>query len=166
MKDGFKMLGGYQIAGRAFAMFIALVFAMTAVASAETTSPQAFVEGIYKHYRGKASKGVQLDAKTIPRYFGPPLSDAMVKDFAAAAKAQDAPELSSDPFIDAQDWDISDIKIAVKDTGADRAVATVNMRLFKKPHTLTLDLVRTANGWRIADIRAPSGSLRGLYKLK
>jgi hypothetical protein len=30
---------------------------------------------------------------------------------------------------------------------------------------LTVDLIQTPAGWRIADIKAPSGSLRALYKL-
>ena len=30
-----------------------------------------------------------------------------------------------DPFIDAQDWDISAFDVAVRDTGADKATATV-----------------------------------------
>ena len=69
-------------------------------------------------------------------------------------------------FIDAQDWEISNLKIGVKMNGADRAVATVTFRIFKEMRTMTLDLVRTPAGWRIADIRGPSGSLRELYKLQ
>ncbi|MDP1965201.1 MAG: hypothetical protein Q8K93_23710 [Reyranella sp.] len=34
-----------------------------------------------------------------------------------------------------------------------------------KPVRLTVDLIQTPVGWRIADIAAPSGSLRALYKL-
>ena len=32
--------------------------------------------------------------------------------------------------------------------------------------TVTYDLVKTAGGWRIADIRNDTRSLRALYKLK
>ena len=38
--------------------------------------------------------------------------------------------------------------------------------MFMEPRTITLDLVNTPAGWRIADIRWASGSLRALYKLK
>ena len=57
-------------------------------------------------------------------------------------------------------------KTAVKSTGANTAVATANFVIFMEPRSVTLDLVNTPAGWRIADIRWPRGSLRTLYKLK
>jgi hypothetical protein len=141
---------------------------MTAAATAETASPQAFVDGIYKHYIGKDSKGLVLSGNAvIRRYFAPPLADAMVKDFATAHKAGEVPMLNGDPFVDAQDWEISNVKTAVKSTGASTAVATVTFIQFMEPRTVTLELVNTPAGWRIADIKwARGGSLRTLYKLK
>ena len=91
--------------------------AMAIAASAEPASPQPFVDGIYKHYLGKESKGVSLSSDAaIRRYFAPPLADAIVKDFAQAHKAGEVPLLNGDPFIDAQDWEISNLKTAVKST--------------------------------------------------
>ena len=151
---------------RALAVMV-LMAVMAAAPSAETASPQAFVDGIYKHYLGKDSKGVALSSDAIiRRYFAPPLADAIVKDFAAAHKAGEVPMLNGDPFIDAQDWEISNLKTAVKSTGANTAVATAAFVMFMEPRTVTLDLVNTPAGWRIADIRWPRGSLRTLYKLK
>jgi len=146
---------------------LAAIAVMTAAAAAETASPQAFVDGIYRHYLGKDSKGLALSSDAvIRRYFAPPLADAIVKDFAVAHKRGEVPDLNGDPFIDAQDWEISNLKTAVKPTGANTAVATVTFVMFKKPRTITLALVNTPAGWRITDIRWPSGSLRALYKLK
>ena len=80
-------------------------------ATAEPASPQAFVDGIYKHYLGKDSKGLSLSSDAvIRRYFAPPLADAIIKDFAQAHKAGEVPLLNGDPFIDAQDWEISNLK--------------------------------------------------------
>ena len=158
-----------RLMNRALAMQAVLVAAaaMSFTATAETVSPQIFVDGIYKHYLGKDSKGLALSSEAdIRRYFAPPLSDAMVKDFAAAHKAGEVPLLNGDPFIDAQDWEISNLKTAVKSTGTNTAVATVTFVMFMKPRTVTLDLVNTPAGWRVAEIRWPSGSLRALYKLK
>jgi hypothetical protein len=147
---------------------LAAMTVMAAAAMAETASPQAFVDGIYKHYLGKESKGLALSNDAIiRRYFAPALAGSIVKDFAQAHKAGEVPLLNGDPFIDAQDWEISDLKTAVKSTGASTAVATVTFVMFKEPRTVTLDLVSTPAGWRIADIRwASGGSLRALYKLK
>jgi hypothetical protein len=155
---------------RALAMQAVLVaaLAMAFTATAETASPQSFVDGIYKHYLGKESKGLPLSsAAEIRRYFAPPLADAIIKDFAIAEKAGEVPMLNGDPFVDAQDWEISNVKTAVKSTGASTAVASVTFIQFMEPRTVTLELVNTPAGWRIADIKwARGGSLRMLYKLK
>jgi len=155
--------------GRALAMQAVLVAAsaMAITANAEIASPQAFVDGIYKHYLGQDSKGLALSSEAdVRRYFAQPLADAIVKDFAAAHKAGEVPMLNGDPFIDAQDWEISNLKTTVKSTGANTAVATAAFVIFMERRTVTLDLVVTPAGWRIAEIRSPSGSLRALYMLK
>lgn len=154
---------------RALAMQAVLVAAsaLAITASAEPAPPQAFIDGIYKHYLGKDSRGLPLeDAATIRRYFASPLADAMVKDAAAAEKAGEVGLLDGDPFVDAQDWEIADLKTAVKSTGSNTAVATVTFVQFMEPRTITLELVNTPAGWRISEIRAPSGSLRALFKLQ
>jgi Protein of unknown function (DUF3828) len=154
---------------RALAMQAVLVAAaaMAIAANAETAPPQAFVDGIYKHYLGKNSKGLALSNDAlIRRYFPPPLADAIVKDFAQAHKAGEVPLLNGDPFVDAQDWEIENLKTAVKSTGASTAVATASFVQFMEPRTVTLELVNTPAGWRIAEIRSASGSLRALYELK
>ena len=57
-----------------------------------------------------------------------------------------------DPFIDAQDWDISAVDIAVRDTGAEKVSAKVSFKNLGKPTTVVLDLVKLRGEWRIADI--------------
>jgi hypothetical protein len=154
---------------RALAMQAVLVAAaaMAIAANAETAPPQAFVDGIYKYYLGKNSKGLALSNDAlIRRYFAPPLADAIVKDFAQAHKAGEVPLLNGDPFVDAQDWEIENLKTAVKSTGASTALATASFVQFMEPRTVTLELVNTPAGWRIAEIRSASGSLRALYELK
>jgi hypothetical protein len=156
--------------GRDLAMQACLVAAtaLAFAASAETVSPQTFVENIYRIYLDKNGKGISLaNDATIRGYFAPPLAQAMIADFAEAGKRGEVPMLNGDPFIDAQDWEISNVRTAVKSTGASTAVATVTFIQFKEPRTVTLDLVNTPAGWRVADIKwARGGSLRTLYKLK
>ena len=72
-----------------------------------------------------------------------------------------------DPFIAAQDWDISAVNVAVRDTGAGKASATVSFKNLGKPTTVVLALVKLKNGWRIADINWGSNqTLRGLFSKK
>jgi hypothetical protein len=158
--------------GRALAMQAVLVaasamaFTATAeTASAETASPQSFIDGIYRAYVGKNSKGISLSTDaSVRRYFAPPLSDAMVKDFAAARRRNEPSSLGGDPFIDGQDWDVKSFKTAVKSTSDNTAVATVTL-MSAESRTITLELVRSSAGWRITEIKAPTGSLRAFYKL-
>ena len=122
-------------------------------ALAQTGSPEAFLDGLYKPYLAKQQKGTSLASDVeIRSYFASPLADAIIKDFAEAAKRNEVPDLNGDPFVDSQDWQISNLAIAVKMDGADRATGTVTFINYKEKETVTLDLVRTPAGWRIAEI--------------
>ena len=121
--------------------------------------------GIYAPYKDKNGNGNPLDTDAaVKRYFEPKLATLIIKDRNKAAKRGDVSTLDMDPFIDAQDWDISAFDVAVRDTGADKATATVSFKNLGKPTTVVLDLVKLREGWRIADInwgRKPT--LRGLF---
>lgn len=160
--SGFNRLKDFVIAS---AICATVVLAAVA-APAQAPTARAFVEAIYKTYLGKDAKGVLLtDEAAIRRYFAPPLADALVKDRSEADKRGDAPTLDGDPFIDGQDWEISRLSVNVTTAGTDAAIATVTFTNFRKPVTVTLALVKTAAGWRIADIKGPSWSLKALMKV-
>jgi hypothetical protein len=145
----------------------ALCFVISIAAAAPAASPQSFVEAIYRTYLGKAAKGIELTQEAvIRRYFAPPLADAIVKDRAEADKRGDVPTLDGDPFVDAQDFEIAQLRVSTKPAGADAATATVSFSNLKRPKTMTLELVKVGGAWRIADIKGPSGSLRDLMKVK
>ncbi len=147
-------------------MLCAIAVSATRFAAAQDASAQAFVEAIYKPYLNKDFKGVPYStAAGLRRYFEPKLANAMLKDMAAAAKRKEVGTLDGDPFIDAQDWEISNLAFSVKTSG-DKANAGVSFTNLGQPKTISLDLVKTRAGWRIADIVAPSGSLRQLFKVK
>ena len=141
--------------------------AADAAPSGKQASPQEFLEAIYRPYLDKNFKGTNLDKPAdVRRYFTQPLANAILKDRAAAAKRNEVPSLDGDPFIDAQDWEMSNLKIDVKPIGPDKATGVVNFTNAGTAKTITLELVKTAAGWRISEINAPSGSLRKLMKLK
>ena len=97
----------------------------------------------------------------------PSLAALINKDRAIAARRGDVGLLDRDPFIDAQDWEIAAFDIAIADTAAGKATATVKFTNFGKPRAVELDLVKIKNDWRISDIAWPRDSapktLRGLY---
>jgi Protein of unknown function (DUF3828) len=150
---------------RPLVLAIACVLPLAASAiAADDASPDKFLATIYQRYEGKNAKGVDIDGKAaLARYFEPSLVALIAADEAAAAKRCDVPELDGDPFVDAQDWEISGLKIATTMEGAGRAIATVSFRNFDEPHSVTIKLVKLRAGWRIADILWAEGSLRRLY---
>ena len=103
----------------------------------------------------------------IRRYFEPALAALMVKDQKLAAKRGEVGSLDFDPFVDAQEWEISEFDIAVSDTAPGKAIATVKFTNLGKPTIVTLDLIAIKNEWRIRDITwqidGKSQNLRGIY---
>jgi hypothetical protein len=136
-------------------------------AFAQAGSPQEFLTAIYKNYQGKDAPGTDLSAPDdVNRYFAPDLAAAIIKDSEEAEKSGDAPTLDGDPFVDAQDWDIKNLRIDAKPAGGNAAGATVTFTNFGEKQAVRIDLVKTAAGWRVREIKAPSGSLRELMGLK
>jgi hypothetical protein len=132
----------------------------TVPAFAEQTAEQ-FLHTIYDQYKG--TDGPPLDDAALQAYFTPETAALIKADSEAAATKGEVPKLNGDPFIDAQDWKIEQIKIAVEEPKPDAAVGTVTFLNFGQPFEIKLGLAKTPRGWRIAEIHAPSGTLRELF---
>jgi hypothetical protein len=139
-------------ARRVVLMAIGLALALVGPAArAAEPSAQSFVQAIYEQYKGKDAKGVDLTSDAaVRRYFAPALAALIIKDRRQARG--EVGKLGSDPFIDAQDWEIEGIEVVVRDTAAGKALATVSFKNLGQPQTVTLDLVKLKQNWRIADI--------------
>jgi hypothetical protein len=139
-----------------------------APALAADAAATAFVTKIYDAYKGKGSKGISIASEAaVQRYFESSLAAMIIKDQKTAARKHDAPSLDGDPFIDAQDWEISAFDIAVTDAPPDKAVATVSFKNIDQQTKILLDLVKAKNDWRIANITwqrdGKAETLRALY---
>ena len=147
-----------------------LLFLIAAGADAAPQSAKEYLTGIYSHYIGDdrtTAKGIFLDKPSeIRRYFTKDLADLMIADDAAANKAGDVPALDGDPFINAQDWEITHVSIHIDSETERAARATVTFVNAKEPQTVHVELVRTGGGWRFSDIVWKEGTLRDLYKKK
>jgi len=155
-----------MIARRRFLVALGIGIALAPIgAIAADPSATSFVEAIYAPYQVKDGKGNPLDSDAaVKRYFEPRVAALIIRDRNKAAKRGDVSTLDMDPFIDAQDWDISAVDVAVRDTGAEKAVATVSFKNLGKPTTVVLDLVKLRDGWRIADINwGRKQTLRALF---
>jgi hypothetical protein len=154
---------------RTLALVGAAMLALASIAAAAEETAESFVNAIYAQYKPEAKKpqGVRLDTDAaIRKIFEPSLAALIIADNAAAKKNDDIPTLDGDPFVDAQDWKITNVVISVAHDGADKAAATVNFKNLGKATVVKLQLVKTPAGWRVADVVWPGdeGNLRGLYK--
>ncbi|HEY7665793.1 MAG TPA: DUF3828 domain-containing protein [Xanthobacteraceae bacterium] len=129
---------------------IAAAFAAAGVRAADP-SAVSFVKAIYAHYQGKDANGLALESDAaVRRYFAPGLAALIIKDRRDAHG--EVGKLDSDPFVDAQDWEITGLDIAVTETAADKARATVTFNSLGRAATVILDLVKLKGGWRIGEI--------------
>jgi Protein of unknown function (DUF3828) len=143
-------------------LILATVWAGAAVAA--DAGAEAFVNGIYKNYTGTGMQalGVPLDSEaTVRKYFEPSLAKMILDDQKNAGGEVGA--LDGDPFIDAQDWEIKNLKVVVADNGPGKATATVTFTNFKEAKTIKLSLVNVGGAWKISDINWGRGTLRGLF---
>lgn len=118
-------------------------------------SPQDLLNELYGHYADKpAGSGIDLSADgAVAKYFTPDLARRIDADSKAAAAKNDIPALDGDPFVDSQDWQITDLAIAVaKSAEPDKTTAIVKFKSYDEAKTVTLSLAKTAAGWQIADI--------------
>jgi hypothetical protein len=140
-----------------------LLAALSATDAMAQATAQAFVENLYRPYLNKSFQGQPYS--DTARFFVPALAQAMDRDNREAKRRKEVPTLDGDPFVDAQDWEISKLSIDVTANG-DAATARVSFHNFGEAKRIMLQLAKTPAGWRIAEIKAPSGSLKALYKLK
>ena len=139
--------------------------ALPLAAQTAVHSPESFLQSIYDPYLKDDFKGQPY--WQVDRYFAPELARAIEADMREAKRRGEVPALDGDPFIDAQDWDVEKLAINVTTDGdGQKATAEVTFDNLGKRTQVTLDLLRTGMGWRIADIRSPSGLLSDLYKKK
>jgi hypothetical protein len=154
-----------KVVAKLLAAISMLILTLSGPVIAADAGAEAFVSGIYKNYTGTGMQalGVPLDNEAVVRkYFEPSLAAMILKDQASAREEPGA--LDGDPFIDAQDWEIKNLTIAVVDTGPGKATATVRFTNFNEQKTIKLTLVRIGNAWKISDINWGRGTLRGLFQ--
>jgi Protein of unknown function (DUF3828) len=148
MRKNRVIAGLAAIAGGMLALFAASSFAQDAGAL-------AFLQSVYAIYQ-KSDKALDIGSEPkAARYFVPSLAKLIGQDVAQAAKRNEVGKLDFDPFIGGQDWAPTKIELKVAAAAADdRATGTARFTApgEKQPTVVTLDLAKTAAGWRIGDI--------------
>ena len=146
---------------------LALVGSATPLVAADP-SAHDFVAAIYDTYVSKERNGLALDNDAkVRRYFEPTLAALILKDRRQASRRGEVGILDFDPFVDAQDWQISDLAIAVEDAGPEKVRATVKFKNVDKPSAVLLELVKIGKTWKISNVtwqpHEQPNNLRALY---
>ncbi|MET1025689.1 MAG: DUF3828 domain-containing protein [Dongiaceae bacterium] len=156
MRRRFVLAAGLVCAGLCLFQFGAVSPAVAA-----TQSASEFVQEIYDRYQGIDPEGVTLSTDDAVRhYFSPQMAQILIDDSNKAQAAGDVPALDGDPFVDAQDWQITDLTISVNDAATAKTTAVIKFRNQNQPKVIKLNLVKVAGVWKIDDILWPEGSLR------
>jgi hypothetical protein len=133
----------------------AVMVLLAAASLAQDAGAQAFLQGVYAIYQN-SDKALDIGSEPkAARYFVPALARLIGQDVAQAAKRNEVGKLDFDPFIGGQDWAPTKIELKVAaGAAADRATGTARFTApgEKQPSVVTLDLLKTGTGWRIADI--------------
>ncbi|HXP04446.1 MAG TPA: DUF3828 domain-containing protein [Stellaceae bacterium] len=128
------------------AVFV-LCFAGAAAAQSQA-DPVAFIRAIYASYeRDKL-------AAWFDRTYSARLRQLIDADQKSAKAAGDAGKFDWDPIINAQDWKLTDIKVALVSQAGDRAVVDAAFHNLGSDQQMRFDLVRENGKWAIDDIAA------------
>jgi len=138
------------------------LFYHVALADDDLADAKKYLEGLYAPYLNEDT-GAHNDC----------FDDAFDKCFAAdLAKSMDAerkqtPEgevgvLDFDPFIDGQDWKLSDLNIDVK-PGALGPIGIASFKNFGDAMKVEFDLIREDQAWKIKNMRGKGWDLRQLF---
>lgn len=123
-----------------------LFLALTSLATAQTyDTPQDLLEAFYEPY----ISGEFYEDETPFR------SAALQALYDADADSTPAGEMGAlgfDPYIDGQDYELTDLTIGAPQIDGDTAIVDVDFRNFDQPQHLTYDLVFEDGGWRIDDV--------------
>lgn len=136
-------------------LLVLLVSLLTAaISSAGDLSPKDLVAQLYQAHRSKHDP--LDDTALLGRYFDSALLTLYLRD-RREAKGE-VGRLDGDPLYNSQDMEIKDLSVSAPEMTGGEARVTVNFKNFGKPTRVVYMLDRTANGWKISDIRYDDGS--------
>jgi hypothetical protein len=117
-----------------------------------TTSAKQFLSSIFLEYQSK--KTIDHLGKAADTIFAPQLLGLIRKDEQQANG--EVGLLDGDPICDCQDYQISDVRIEIKELKTSELEADVHFKNFQQEKTLNFTMVPIEKKWKIADVRSPA----------
>ena len=131
---------------RLFALVAGLVLALTSFAAAQPyETPDALLEAFYEPYfNGNFPENESQ--------FRSAALQALYDNDAQITPEGEMGAISFDPYIDGQDYDLTDFTIGAAGIAGDYASVDVTFLNFGEPRALTYELVLEDGGWKIDDV--------------
>ena len=133
---------------------IFFLFMLTAATFAGELSPKEVVAQLYKAYGTEQSS--EGETRLFSRCFDHDLMQLYLRD-KREAKGE-VGRLDGVPLYNAQEIQITDFSISAPRITGSEALVTVRFKNIGKPTRVECVLHRTANGWKISDLRYDDGS--------
>ncbi|WP_160297825.1 DUF3828 domain-containing protein [Devosia chinhatensis] len=136
---------------RLIALAAGCVLAMSSLAWAQGyDSPEALLEAFYEPY-------FTDDFVDDESLFRSARLNALYEADAESTPEGEMGALSFDPYIDGQDYQLSNLEIGEAEVDGDSAVVDVSFENFDRPTFLTYELVLEDDGWKIDDVVSEEG---------
>lgn len=132
-------------------------------AEAQFATVEPLVVDLYKQH--DANKGPFREKKrtVVDKYFAKPLADLIWKDKQTPAGEMGA--IDFDPLYDAQDIGIKKFAVGKATVNGDKATVPVAFENYGEKKTVTYQMVRQGDAWKIADIKYQHGfTLLSVFK--
>lgn len=130
---------------------VALVaLAPPAAAAPVFDDPAGLIEYAYEPYESG------VFPEDVTELFSPTLKQ-LWEGMVARSADLEMPLLDFDPFVDGQDYEISELVISHPAVDGDSAIVAVSFLNFGEPRELRYTLVRRVEGWKIDDIESLAG---------
>jgi hypothetical protein len=131
---------------RLAALATGLFLTLTGLAAAQPyETPEALLEAFYEPYfNGNFPENESQ--------FRSAALQALYDNDAEITPEGEMGAISFDPYVDGQDYDITDFEIGAAGIAGDDASVDVTFSNFGEPRALTYELVREDGGWRIDDV--------------
>jgi hypothetical protein len=138
---------------RSVLVFIFSLFTAVTLTAADLSAKDL----VAQFYQAHRSKHDPLDeTQLLGRYFDAALLKLYLKD-KREAKGE-VGRLEGDPLYNAQDIEIKDFSVSAPQMAGGETRVTVHFKNLGQPTRVIYVLSRTADGWRISDIRYDDGS--------
>ncbi|MFD1251455.1 MULTISPECIES: DUF3828 domain-containing protein [Devosia] len=136
---------------RLVSLVTGLFLAFGSLASAQAyDTPQALLEAFYEPYFSDNF----YDDESV---FRSAALNALYDADANSTPEGEMGALDFDPYVDGQDYMLSDLVIGTPEISGDTAVVEVDFKNFDQPMTIYYDLVKEDGGWKIDDVYRTDG---------